>query len=68
MTDLLLLGIVPGTRIEITFELWLFSLGITCFVMIAAHLIFDRKTFQHALFVLSVYASIWRAKRQVRLA
>ena len=68
MADLLLLGIIPGTRIEITFDIWLLMFEVICFVLFVTYVLFDRRTFQAARFVVSIYTSAWRAKRRAQLA
>jgi hypothetical protein len=64
MADFLLLGIVPGTRIEITFEIWLLCIELAILSVFIVYVHFGRKTFQYARYYFSVYVSAWRAKRQ----
>jgi len=58
MADFLLLGIVPGTRIQITFVTWLCSLALLAIGTFIVYMTHGK----HPLFVVTVYFAAWRAR------
>lgn len=58
MADFLLLGIVPGTSIQITFITWLYSLALLTIGMLIISVTYKKQP----LFVAAVYFAAWRAR------
>ncbi|HET8709583.1 MAG TPA: hypothetical protein VFL85_04890 [Candidatus Saccharimonadales bacterium] len=57
MADFLLLGQIPGTRIQITFDAWLYCL----LVGLAAYTMYYLATRKQPLLTACAYYAAWRA-------
>lgn len=67
MTDLLMLGLVPGTNIQITFGVWLW--GITLFILLLLIYVAHRKKLPTSLVILLVvYFAIRNSKLELQTA
>lgn len=60
MADLLLLGQIPGTRIQITFDAWLYCL----LIVLAIYSVYFVATRKHPLVMMSTYYASWQAARR----
>jgi hypothetical protein len=60
MADFLLLGQIPGTRIQITFNAWLYCLLIT----VAVYSVYYIVTKKQPLLAACVYYAAWQANRR----
>lgn len=63
MADFLLLGLIPGTHIQITFNTWLYAFIVLVIISRLSSLVRKRP-----LLIASIYAASWRAKHQARQA
>lgn len=64
MVDLIFLGIIPGTHIQVTFGTWLYSLGILVMSYGIYYLVTDRHIHSRARVYAALVLAVWRFSRQ----
>ena len=63
MIDFLFLGIIPGTHVQITFEMWLTTLAVFVSTWAVSYVLMRLHPLRTLRLTLSVYKASWDAKR-----
>ena len=58
MAELLLLGIIPGTHFQITFDMWLHGLIVAVFITSCLYLIINKRP----LLIMAIYFAAWQSR------